>query len=544
MGDWNMASLWEVIADQIPQAPALVHGSRRRTWAEFERNADALARTLVSRGARRQDTVGQYLYNGIEYVESLFGVFKASLVPVNTNYRYVEDELIYLWDNADAVAVIFQGSFTHRVDAVRERLPRVRTWIWVDDGTGECPEWAISYSEATTRGPDVHVPWGRSGDDLYLMYTGGTTGLPKGVMWRVDDIVALLNATSLGVSYPEDGNLDDVRAMVFAPGPVGMPASPLMHGTGAFTAFSILNCGGSLVLLPSPSFDPIVFLDLIERERVNLVGMVGDAFGKPMVHALDAEPGRWDLSSLVGIVSSGTMWSDETKRSLLRHEPALQLTDALTASEAPGMGVSISSSEGTAKTATFLLGDNARVVDDRGRDVIPGSGTIGRVAVTGRIPIGYYKEPERTAATFVEIEGRLHSIPGDYATVDADGSVHLLGRGSLCINSAGEKVYPTEVEEALKTHESVLDAVVVGVPDDRFGEVVVALVEAAGLDEPGEDALIAHVRRQLAPYKAPKRVFTVESLARAANGKADYPALRAHATAELGKTSRQPVRTC
>jgi acyl-CoA synthetase (AMP-forming)/AMP-acid ligase II len=405
------------------------------------------------------------------------------------------------------------------VTAVRDRLPAVRLWIWVGGGAGPCPGWATSYDDAVAARPVDQRPWGRSGDDLYLLYTGGTTGVPKGVMWRVDDIVALLNATSLGVTYPEDGDLDDVRRLLTAPGPVGLPASPLMHGTGAFTAFSMLDCGGSVVLLEGRSFDPVELLDAIARERVEMVGLVGDPFCRPIVRALDEHPARWDLSSLVGVVSSGALWSGETKKDLLRHLPGVQLTDALTASEAPGMGVS-------SDIGGFVLGGDARVLDDSGRDVAPGSDTIGRLAVAGRVPLGYYNDPEKTAQTFITLDGRRYAMPGDHATVTADGTLVLLGRGSLCINTGGEKVFPAEVEEALLHHPDVVDAAVVGLPDERLGEVVVAVVELAdGVAAEAVD-LASFVRRRLAAYKAPRHVVALHGLGRAANGKVDYLALR------------------
>lgn len=531
MSEWHLASAWEAVADAIPDAPAIVQGARRVTWAEFDRRADGVAGALLGAGAARQDKVAQYLFNGPEYLESLFGALKAALVPVNTNYRYVDDELVYLWDNADVVAVVFHGTFAGRIAGVRHRVPSVRTWLWVDDGSGPCPGWAIPYEDAAGSPPARMQPsWGRSGDDLYLLYTGGTTGRPKGVMWRVDDLFSTFNATTPGHRYPPDGGPDDVRSLVTAPGPAGLPVAPLMHGAGAFTAFGLLGGAGTVVLLRGRSFDPVELLDTVERERVSMVSLVGDAFARPLLRALDAEPGRWELSSLTAIVSSGVMWSEENKRGLLRHLPDVELIDAFAASETPGMGVAISSAGEPPATARFVLGPDARVLDDRGADVPPGSGVAGRVAVTGRIPVGYYKDPERTATTFPVIDGRRYSIGGDYALVEADGSLRLLGRGSLCINTGGEKVFPEEVEEALKSHPAVADAAVFGVPDEQWGETIVAVVETGAAPAASEAALIAHVRTRLAAYKAPRRVVAVANLGRAANGKVDYASLRDYAT--------------
>ena len=538
MPGWNFADVWEAVADTLPDAPAQAQGARRSTWREFDQRADGIARVLLDGGAQRQDKVAQYLYNCPEYLESLFGIVKAALVPVNTNYRYADDELIYLWDNADAVAVVFHGTFADRLEGLRARVPRVKTWIWVDDGSGPCPSWAVAFEEGAASGASAGrtvPPWERTGDDLYMLYTGGTTGMPKGVMWRQEDLFLTLNAASLGVRYPEDGGLDGVRAGLEKPGPVCLPAPPLMHGTGAFTSFNALFSGGSVITLESRSFDAAEMLDAIERERVNVLPIVGDAFAKPMLRALDSNPGKWDISSLMVVVSSGVMWSEETKQGLLKHHAGMLLVDAYSSSEALGMGQSVSSAGGTSKTAKFALGDNARVIDENGRDVTPGSGVIGRVAVKGRTPVGYYKDPEKSAATFVELDDGRYSIPGDYATVEADGTLRLLGRGSVCINTGGEKVYPEEVEEVLKQHPSVLDAVAVGVPNEKFGEAITAVVEPVpGADAVDEADVITYVKSKLAAYKAPKRVLTVDTIGRAPNGKVDYKRLQQLAVERVG----------
>ncbi|MCU1461015.1 MAG: fatty-acid--CoA ligase [Acidimicrobiales bacterium] len=534
---WNFADVWETIADEIPDARALVDADHRRTWAELDHRADGVALALLNEaGAAHQDKVAQYLYNGNEYTESVVACTKAGLVPVNTNYRYTDDELTYIWDNSDAVAVVFHGAFAERVASVRARVPNVRLWLWVDDGSGPCPDWAVPYEDAATSaspGRRTRGPAPRSGADLYFLYTGGTTGMPKGVMWRQDDLYDVFSAATM--HDPPTVDLDAVRRRVNGAGPVGLPACPLMHGTGAFTSFQVMFLGGSIVTLTSRKFDAAELLDTIERERVNALAWVGDAFARPVLAALDAAPGHWDISSLVMITSSGVMWSEPVKEGLLRHHPGMMLVDAFSSSEALGMGMSVSGGGRTTKTASFALGDRSRVIDDDGRDVEPGSGRIGRVAVQGPCPVGYYKDPEKTARTFLTIDGERFSVPGDYATVDADGTLQILGRGSVCINTGGEKVFPEEVEEALKGHPAVLDAVVVGVPDERFGEVVVAWVEpiepAGDIDEAD---VIAHVKGRLAAYKAPRRVLATDSIGRSPAGKVDYTRLRGDAVAAMG----------
>jgi 3-oxocholest-4-en-26-oate---CoA ligase len=522
--EWNYADVWETVAEVQPDETALIQGKERRTWAEFDQRADGVAHWLGSLGTGRQDKVALYLYNSPEYLETLFGAMKMGLVPVNTNYRYADDELAYLWENADAVAVVFHGAFTERVERVRQRVPGVRAWLWVDDGTDSCPSFATSYEDHTRApSPRVRAPWGRSGDDLFMLYTGGTTGMPKGVMWRQDDLFARLNSGGFR-HYPLDEGLAGVQRTLGDSGP-GMsllPACPLMHGTGGFTSIECLSEGGRLVLLEGRSFDPVELLDAVEAEAVSGLVIVGDSFARPILAALIEQPRRWDLAALMGIVSSGAMWSEEVKRGLLEQLGGVLLVDAFSSSEALGMGTSVSSSSRTAKTADFVLGPEVTVITPEGAPVEPGSDEIGVLALGGRNPLGYYKDEEKSAATFKVIDGVRYSVPGDFAKVRADGSIHLLGRGSVCINTAGEKVFPEEVEEVLKTHPAVRDAVVVGVPHERFGQQVVAAVEVIDDEDPAPSELIDHVKEHLAHYKAPRRVRRVETIGRSPNGKVDY----------------------
>ena len=370
-----------------------------------------------------------------------------------------------------------------------------------------------------------------------MLYTGGTTGMPKGVMWRQDDLFARLIDSAVR-HYPVEGGLEAVRAAIEAsPGGVTiLPACPLMHGTGNFPSNTVLAEGGRVSLLESRHYDPVEMLDTIQREKVNAVVLVGDPFARPLLAALDEHPGRWDLSSLMMIISSGAMWSEPVKQGLLAHHPGLLLVDAFSSSEALGMGVSVSASGTAAKTASFTLGPDVKVLTEDGRPVEPGSGEVGVLALGGRNPLGYYKDEEKSDRTFKVIDGVRYSIPGDFAQVDADGTIHLLGRGSACINSGGEKIYPEEVEEALKTHDAVRDAVVVGIPHPTYGEQVVAVVELhdAAAASPTEAELIADVKDHLASFKAPRRVRFVSTIGRAPNGKVDYKRHRAESMDELG----------
>jgi fatty-acyl-CoA synthase len=533
---WNFGDILDGVEAVLPSdAPALCHADRRVTWGEFSRLSNNLAASLVARGARPGDRIAFYLRNRPEYLVGVSAAFKARLVHTNVNYRYLDDELHYILDDADAKVVVFGDEFAERVGHLTDRLPKVEQWLQV----GGAPTSAAgSFQALCEEGDGAPLPIERSPDDLLFVYTGGTTGMPKGVMWRHEDLWGALRG---GESIPANGGVRpaSVEAHVhnvgaYGPGPVQIPACPLMHGTGLFTAILNLLSGGCCVTLTSESFDAEELFDAISRHRVASIVIVGDAFARPMLKALDAQPGRWDLSSLRIALSSGVMWSQETKQGLLRHHPDMVLADMFGASEAVGFGASITSAKGGSRTAKFVIGDDCKVFTEDHREVAPGSGERGFIARRGPIPLGYHKDPEKTAATFPTIAGVRYSVPGDWCTVEADGTLTLLGRGSVCINTAGEKVYPEEVEEALKTHPDVEDALVVGVPDEKWGQAVTAVVEMSQGTDLDEGSLRRYVRQHLAGYKAPKRIVAVQSMFRAPNGKADYKGAASYARQQLG----------
>ncbi|MFI4934997.1 MAG: acyl-CoA synthetase [Caulobacterales bacterium] len=540
---WTFADVWESIAGAIPDWPALIRGPRVVTWAAFDQRANALARRLLDLGLKQQSKVAAYLYNGPEYLETYYAAFKAGLAPVNTNYRYVADELIYLFDNADAEAVVFHASFAPTVEQIRGRLPKVKTWIAVAEPGHPVPAFALDYDAiVAAKEGRVVAPWGRSGDDLLILYTGGTTGMPKGVMWRLYDLFNVLGAGGnalLGIppiSRPEEAG-ERVLAAIKEQHPMLTPsttiaAAPMMHGTAQFTGLIILNAGGSVASLPGARFDSIECWSEAERLKASGITIVGMAFAQPMLEALDANPGRWDLTGLRRLASSGTVWSMENKQGLLKHLPQVAILDSLGSSEAVGLGISASGGDAAAETAKFMVTPNSACFTEDGRRVEPGSGERGLLAVAGFLPVGYYKDPEKTERTFRTFEGRRWSVPGDWATVEADGSLRLLGRGSQVINTGGEKVFPEEVEEAIKRYPGVRDAAVVGVPDPRFGERICAVVDVGDGAAPSLAELSAHVREHLAAYKAPRELVLAPVL-RAANGKLDYKGVRAEALAAL-----------
>jgi fatty-acyl-CoA synthase len=538
MTDWNFADIYEAVADRVPDRIAQIQGERTQTWSQLDRRTSALAADLVAAGLTQQSKVACYLHNGPEYLEVMAGAFQAGMVPVNTNYRYGPEEIVYLFDNADAEAVVFHSSFAPLVEGIRDRLAKVRRWYVVHDDDTAAPAWAVPYEDVVGPGADrMMPPWGRSGDDLLLLYTGGTTGMPKGVMWRQDDLFNVLGGGGSPIlGTPPAADMEELAARIDpdAPGAVALIACPLMHGTGMFSGLNALAGAGTVVTLPSRHFDPAELWAQVEQHRVNGIVIVGQAFAGPMLEALDAAPGRFDLSSVVFLLSSGVMWSQENKAGLLRHVPQAILFDSLGSSEAVGLGASVSGGGVAQETAKFMLGPNCAVFTEDGRRVEPGSGEQGMVAVGGYIPLGYYGDEVKTAQTFRVFEDRRWSIPGDWAEVEADGSLKLLGRGSVCINTGGEKVFPEEVEEALKTHPAVRDAVAVGVPNARFGETICAVVEADGA-APGLDELAEHVKARLAHYKAPRHVLVVDTIGRAPNGKVDYKRLRQLAADEVGE---------
>ena len=536
---WNYANLWEAVAAATPDRTALVHGDRRLAWADLDRRANGLARHLLDAGLTHQSKVAAYLYNGPEYLETYFAAFKASLVPFNTNYRYGGDELTYLFDNADAEAVVFHASFAATIEKIRAKLPKVRVWISVAEPGHPTPGWAGDYDAivAANVGQVVSAQ-GRSGDDLLLMYTGGTTGMPKGVMWRQEDLFkALGGGANLLLGLPPLTNCVEAgeRAKAVAASgenPITIPVAPLMHATGQFISFGQLTAGGAVATLTSRKFNPAELFDEVERLSASGLIIVGPAFAAPMLETLEAHPGRWTLPSLRRIVSSGAMWGAENKQGLLKHLPQIMLIDSLGSSEALGLAGSTSGGGMAAGTAKFMAGPNAAVFTEDGRRVVAGSGERGLVAVGGHTPIGYYKDEEKSGRTFQTFEGQRWSVPGDWATLELDGSITLLGRGSQVINTGGEKVFPEEVEEALKRFPGVRDAAVVGVPDPRFGERICAIVETLDGANPSLTDLSAHVKGLLADYKAP-RELVLAPVNRAPNGKLDYKTLKAQALSDL-----------
>lgn len=538
---WNLADVWETVVDTLPDRTAQVQGERSFTWREFDRRANALAKDFLAAGLGQQSKVAAYLHNCPEYLETYFAALKVSVVPVNTNYRYGPKELAYLWDNADAEAVVFHAVYAPVIDKIRAELPAVRRWYVVADGAA-MPDWAIDYETVVSKGSARSAaPWQRSGNDMLFLYTGGTTGMPKGVMWRQHDLFSALGAGGnalLGIEAVSSLQELSQRFSVLPPEIMApyIPACPLMHGTGQFGSFIAMWWGRTVICLDDRGFDADNLWQTVNRYRVSTISIVGDAFARPMLDALRAAPtNSFDLSCVTLITSSGIMWSQEVKAGLIECMPQVALMDALGSSEAVGIGNSVTTATNDVATADFVLGETVKVFTEDDKEVLPGDDTIGQIAIGGALPMGYYKDKQKTEKTFRTIAGVRYSIPGDFAQVNADSSIKLLGRGSVCINTGGEKVFPEEVEEALKQHNLVVDAVCVGVPNERFGQAICAVIEPADIKKPPSlEALSSTVKECLAGYKVPRHLMIVPSLNRSPSGKVDYKLHTARACEQLG----------
>ena len=535
----QFANVWERVADTVGDEIALINGNKKSSWSSFDSKAAKIATILEEHGLKSDSKVGIYLHNSNEYLEAQYGVFKIEGVPINVNYRYKENELIYLLDNADAEAVFFQGCYADRIKAIKDQLPKIKVYIQVDDGTEPLMDGAIDFENSISSSKE-QKRLNRSDENIYMLYTGGTTGMPKGVMYKHGSFIPsmLKTAFAMGFEVPED--ISDLEKTVSQAKEknaltVSMPACPLMHGTGMWLgAFLPMLTGGCVVSVPNLSFDADKLWEEVERSKISSIVIVGDAFAKPMLESLNKakEAGKpYDISSVMLIISSGVMWSSEVKKALLEHHD-MMLMDTMGSTEG-GMGASITSRAMPTETAKFRLNPGTVIVSDDGEEVEPGSGIMGKIGTSGLVPEGYYKDPVKSAETFKEFNGVRYSFPGDYATINEDGTINLLGRGSNCINTAGEKVYPEEVEEAIKLSESVYDCLVVGLDDEKFGQRVVAVVSLNKGSDISEQDLADFTKTKISGYKAPKNILFVDEVKRAPNGKANYKWAKAEAIDKL-----------
>ncbi len=536
MTDFHFATAWELIADAIPRAPALICDEVERTWQEYDDRSARLARVLSDHGLGPGSHVAIDLFNCNEHLEAQFAAFKLRGTPINVNYRYTTEEVLYLLEDSDAEAVIFDQTFATVARRCREELPKVKVWIEVTDGDVVLPG-ALHYESAIEAAAPLER-MERSADDIYLFYTGGTTGMPKGVMLHTGEFVEYTMPVFryAGVEPPQ--KVDEIGERVvqlheLGRAPVSLPACPLMHGTGMWmNAMPSLLQGGSVVTIPRPGLDSEVLWRTAERRRVTHLAIVGDAFAEPMLEALEnaRDQGHpYQLKALRQILSSGAMWSAENKSALLEHLDVV-LYDSMGSTESDvGSSITSRKSKGPTATARFETYPGVKVVAPDGRAVEPGSGEIGELLSPGWVPLGYYKDPEKTARLIRVIDGKRYSVTGDFAQIESDGSIKLLGRGNACINTGGEKVFPEEVETVLKRHAGVRDCVVVGVPHVRFGQSVAAVVSRQGPANgapASDDEVLGFVREHLAGFKVPRLLVFVDEVPRRENGKANYERAR------------------
>ncbi|MBF6337795.1 acyl-CoA synthetase [Nocardia abscessus] len=526
---YNIADLVEHAIDLMPDRVALADDGREVTYAQLEERANKLAHYLQEQGVQPGDKVGIYSRNTIEAVEAMVAIFKARAVMINVNFRYVENELQYIFDNSDMVALIHERRYSDRVAAVRPKTPQLRTVVVVDDDTtGTIPTAADSadYETVLAQSSGERDFGERSPDDLYMVYTGGTTGMPKGVMWRQEDVWRVLGA---GINFITGEYVKDewelAKVGAGSPPMTRFPIPPMIHGGAQWATFHSLFGGGKAVMIPEFSGHGV--WRAIDKHKINLIFITGDAMARPMLDALiegNPETGQpYDLSSLYVMASSAALFSPALKDQFLELLPNRMISDSIGSSETGFGGIAI-----VAKGATHTGGPRVKidastdVLDENGDPVQPGSGQVGILARRGHIPLGYYKDEAKTAATFKEFNGIRYAIPGDFARVEEDGSVTMLGRGSVSINSGGEKIYPEEVEGALKTHPEIFDALVVGIEDERWGQRVVAVVQCRGESRPTLEELRPMLTQEIAPYKLPRSLWFVDEIKRSPAGKPDY----------------------
>ncbi|UDY34959.1 acyl-CoA synthetase [Dermatobacter hominis] len=529
---FNLADLVEHTVDAVPDRTALICGDRSATFAELDERANRLAHHLASVGVGERDHVAIYAYNSLEYVEAMLAAYKLRAVPINVNYRYVDEELVYLFDNADVVAVVYQSVFAPHIEAVAPRLPRLRHLVEIADpdarpgDVGPLVAGAVDYESALAAGSPARDFGPRDDGDLYILYTGGTTGLPKGVMWRHEDVWRTLGG---GIDFTTGERIEDehqlARAAAASPESTGLVLAPLMHGAAQWGTLGGLFKGVTNVLLPR--FDPHAVWAAVERYDIAVVTITGDAMARPLIEALrEGHPdggGPYDTSALVAISSTAAVFSPVVKDQLFELLPDLFISEAVGSSEGGFNGMRLVEKGATETEGGLInvsLGRDSVVLGDDDRPVQPGE--VGRLARGGNVPIGYYKDPVKTAATFIEVDGRRYSVPGDLARLELDGTMTLLGRGSQCINSGGEKIHPEEVESVLKAHPKVFDALVLGVDDERWGQAVAAIVQPRSGETVTLPELVDHCHSRLARYKAPRVLHLVDEVPRQPSGKPDY----------------------
>ncbi len=524
---FNIADMFELVADKVPERTALVCGAQRATYAQLDQRANAMAHYLREQGVEAGDHVGLYLYNCNEYLEGMLACFKLRAVPININYRYVEEELSYIFNNADLVACIHHREFAPHIAAVQASSPDLKTLIHVDDDSGAdaAAIGSTAYEDALAGRSTARDFPERADDDLFILYTGGTTGMPKGVMWPHKNVFHA--AMGGGGYFHPDGVITEPEQIADRVGDfaiVGIALAPLMHGACWWYACIQLLSGNLLVLNPAHHLVGEDVWDIVEREKVNSITIVGDAMAVPLLDALEANPGRWDLSSVFAVGSGGAVFSASKQEAFRRHLPNIMIRNSFGSSESGAMGADSGGKAGQGLGNIVrdpFMSVVAEAEDGTHFHVEPGARGI--FARSGHIPVGYYNDPVKTAKTFVPVDGKTWLLTGDEAQLEEDGTITVYGRGSNCINSGGEKIFPEEVEQALKNHPAVFDCLVVATPDERLGSKVTAVVAARDGHALDLQTLQEEARKHIAGYKVPRELHIVAEVPRAPSGKPAYP---------------------
>ena len=522
----NIADLFEHAADTFPDRLAVVCGNREVTFGRLEERANRLAHHLAAQGVGLGDKVGFYARNSVEVVETLIAAYKIRAVPINVNYRYVADEVRYLLTNAGVRALVHDRRYTDVVAAVAPQAPGLDTFVVIDDESDNdaSAHGAVDFEAALAAAAPERDFGPRSPDDLYMLYTGGTTGYPKGVMWRHEDVWRVLGG---GIDFmsgiPVEDEWSQSKRGLEMGGMTRLCLAPLIHGNAQWAGLAALFGGDTVVLMTR--FDPAEIWQTVQERKVNVIVLIGDAMARPMIETYLG--GEFDASSLFAISSSAALFSPSVKHQYVTTLPNVMITDSIGSSETgfTGIGLVTDTDDSAGGPRVTPIGETI-VLGDDGRPAPPG--VVGRLARGGRLPLGYYGDPEKTAAMFTEVDGKRYALPGDLARLEEDGTVTLLGRGNTCVNTGGEKVFPEEVEGALKAHDTVFDALVIGVPDDRLGQRVAALIQPRTGHELDLSVLDTHLRTRIAGYKVPRTVWVVERIMRTPSGKADYPWAHRH----------------
>ena len=540
--EFNAADIFEGVVDRVPDREAIVHGSTRLTYKELDARSNKAANALKKLGIKKGSHIGIYAFNCVEWLEIMLGAYKLCAIPININYRYVEEELKYLIDNADMEAIFYHKQFSNKLENIKSHLPLLKDFICIEDNSGEDDviDKSFNFEDLIANEDESRLDVNRSGDDKYILYTGGTTGMPKGVVWRMEDVLMTLGGgidAVTGEKYPTPEAFAD---KCLQDQTIALALAPFMHGGAQWQSFNSFFSGWKLIINDQVSFDADYVWEVVAKEKVMNLTIMGDAMGRPLCDALPRaiEKGL-DLSSLFVLSSTASVFSASIKDTILEYLPNLFLIDAVGSSETGATGVNIHTKDGKLKDSgggpKFTKPNFSEILNLDTKEVIPPSDTetIGYLARKGHVPVAYYKDEEKSKKTFIEVGGVRYSIPGDMAKYEEDGQMTLLGRGSVSINSGGEKIFPEEVEMALKAHPNIFDCLVVGVKDDRWGQKVVAVIQRRENDELSLDDIKEVASKYIASYKMPKEIVFSELIERAPSGKPNYQWAQEFANSKL-----------